>query len=372
MIGPADVARFFSIDYAEARTRFRDRATARGFRLEGHPIAATGPNGEELTIDVARAGDAQAGAVVVVSSGLHGVEGTFGAAVQLALLQDENVVGELPRSVALVLIHALNPFGFAWIRRANEENVDLNRNFLLPGERYSGSPARYAALDALLNPKHPPRRLDLFRPRAALAILRHGMPQLKQAVAGGQYDFPRGLFFGGAGPSPTYRILGEHLPRWVGDAARILHVDFHTGLGRWATYRLLVDVGLAQPHFEWSRAHFGSRVVHCDPARSIAYQARGDLAAWCRATFPDRSYELLCAEFGTYPPLRVLAALRAENQSHFWTRPDQPITHRAKRQLLEAFVPSSALWRACAVTQGLEIIGRGVRACSSAVVRPPG
>ena len=97
----------------------------------------------------------------------------------------------LPRGVALVLIHALNPYGFAWVRRANEENVDLNRNFLLAGEPYAGSPARYAALDALLNPKHPPRRLDLFRLRAMASILRHGMPQLKQAVAGGQYDFPQ-------------------------------------------------------------------------------------------------------------------------------------------------------------------------------------
>jgi hypothetical protein len=26
-------------------------------------------------------------------------------------------------------VHALNPFGFAWLRRVNEYNVDLNRNF---------------------------------------------------------------------------------------------------------------------------------------------------------------------------------------------------------------------------------------------------
>ena len=28
------------------------------------------------------------------------------------------------------MIHALNPFGFAHLRRANEDNVDLNRNFV--------------------------------------------------------------------------------------------------------------------------------------------------------------------------------------------------------------------------------------------------
>jgi hypothetical protein len=360
----------FSPDYARARGRFRALAEARGFALESHPIAATGPRGEELTIDVARAGAAEPDGAVVVSSGLHGVEGYFGAAVQLALLERAEVAAALPRGVALVLVHLLDPFGFAWIRRANEENVDLNRNFLVDGEPYRGSPARYAAFDELLNPKRPPRGFDLFWLQSVRAILRHGMPDLKQAVAGGQYDFPRGLFFGGQGPSRTYRILAEHLPRWVGDAATVLHVDFHTGLGRWATYQLLLDAGLGPGRFEWLRARFGDRVQHSDPDGSIAYQARGGLGIWCRAAFPGRDYHLLCAEFGTYPPLRVLAALRAENQAHFWARPDDPATHLAKRRLMETFVPASPRWRARAVAQGLEIIHRAVAACVGPSDRP--
>jgi hypothetical protein len=302
--------------------------------------------------------------VVIVSSGLHGVEGYFGTAVQLALLGDENLLRSLPRGVRLVFLHALNPYGFAWVRRANEENVDLNRNFLIPGEVYAGSPARYAALDSLLNPRHPPRRHDLFRMRAALQIVRHGVPALKQAIAGGQYDFPRGIFFGGHGPAATFRILAEHLPRLVGGASHVLQIDFHTGLGRWATYQLLVDIWLETERFEWSRAHFGTKVVHSDPAASIAYQSRGDLGAWCRAALPGRAVDLLCAEFGTYPPLRVLAALRAENQAHFWAAPGDSVTRWAKAQLLEAFVPASRRWRTETVAQGLKIVRRGIEACS--------
>jgi hypothetical protein len=359
----AGASAFFAHDYFAARARFRTLAEARGFRLEAHPIAAAGPGGEDLTIDVARAGDPRAKGVVVVSSGLHGVEGFFGAAVQQALLHGEDAVAALPRGVALVLVHALNPFGFAWVRRANEENVDLNRNFLVEGEPYEGSPARYAVFDGLLNPNHPPRRVDLFWLQSVLAILRHGMPDMKQAVAGGQYDFPRGLFFGGRRPSQTYRILADHLPRWVGDAATVLQVDFHTGLGRWATYQLLLDAGLGPRRFEWLREQFGDRVQHSDPEGSIAYQARGGLGIWCRTAFPGRTYELLCAEFGTYPPLRVLAALRAENQAHFHAPPDHPATRRAKGFLKETFVPSSPRWRARAVAEGLEIIRRGITAC---------
>jgi hypothetical protein len=364
MIGPEAIARCFAPDYTSARGEFNHWASIRCCERRCCLIGQTGPQDDPLGIDFARAGDEHAHSVVVVSSGLHGVEGYFGAAVQLALLRDENVLRDLPRGVALVLIHALNPWGFAWIRRANEENVDLNRNFLLPGQPYEGSPEHYAALDPLLNPQEPPRRFDSFRVWATLAILRHGMPNLKQAIAGGQYAFPRGLFYGGQGPSMTQRILGEVLPRFLGGAERIVHFDFHTGLGRWATYHLLVDLGLDPRLFEWSRAHFGAKVVHSDPRKSIAYQARGDFAPWCRAAFPDRFYDLLCAEFGTYPPLHVLGALRAENQAHFWAQPHRPITRWAKQQLLEAFVPASPFWRAKTVAQALDLIRRGVAACT--------
>jgi hypothetical protein len=366
MSGFEDGARFFSRDYADSRSRFLAATANRGVAVVPYRIGQTGPQGEELSIDFARIGEEEARSVVVVSSGLHGVEGYFGAAVQLAVLDDGPGVWELPPGVALLLIHALDPWGFAWIRRTNEENVDLNRNFLLAGEPYNGSPARYAALDPLLNPKRPPRRFDTFQLRAMLSILRHGMPQLKQAVAGGQYAYPSGLFYGGQRPATTYRVLVEQLPRWIGAAERIVHFDFHSGLGRWATYRLLVDVGLEPKLFQWSRAQFGPSVVYSDPRNSIAYNTRGDLAAWCRAAFPGRFYELLCAEFGTYPPLHVLAALRAENQAHFWAQPDEPITRWAKQQLMEAFVPASPHWRARCVAQGRALIRRGVEACSTA------
>ena len=77
----------FSSDYATARDRFRKAASRLGWRLEAHPVGASGPHGEELTIDVGSStGNAER--VLVVSSGIHGVEGFFGSAVQIALLEE--------------------------------------------------------------------------------------------------------------------------------------------------------------------------------------------------------------------------------------------------------------------------------------------
>jgi predicted deacylase len=50
----------------------------------------------------------------------------------------------------MILIHALNPYGFAWLRRVNEDNVDLNRNFRNFSEPLASSAAYEAIHDALV------------------------------------------------------------------------------------------------------------------------------------------------------------------------------------------------------------------------------
>jgi hypothetical protein len=71
----------FSPDYATARERFRQAASRLGWQLEAHPIGVTGPGGEELTLDVGYSPSSERDRVLVVSSGIHGVEGFFGSAV---------------------------------------------------------------------------------------------------------------------------------------------------------------------------------------------------------------------------------------------------------------------------------------------------
>src|SRR5262249_45203227 len=170
-------------DYTTARQRFREAASRPGWELEAHPVGPLGPAGEELTVDVALSAANGSAQAVVVSSGIHGAEGFFGSAVQLALLERwSSRPGSAP-PVRWVFLHGLNPFGFAWLRRCDENNVDPNRNFLLDGEAYAGSPAGYAGLDRLLNPRRPPARGEPFLLKILPALARHGMPTLKQAVA---------------------------------------------------------------------------------------------------------------------------------------------------------------------------------------------
>jgi hypothetical protein len=351
----------FSRSYGVARGRFREAARAAVAPLAHHALAGQGPDGCELAIDVALVGARNPRRAVVVSSGLHGVEGFFGSAVQLAWLRRFRDGGaSVPGGTLVVLLHTLNPFGFAWRRRVDEGNVDLNRNFLDDAESYAGTPQHYSRVHRLLNPPTPPTRLDPFRLRAAWAVRRHGLPALQNAVATGQYEHPAGLFFGGREAAATTRLVRERLWDWTRDAEKVVHLDLHTGLGAYADYRLLIEPPPVSD-LDWYRSRF-------DPARvapvgdDTPYAARGVMGSWLARHAGLRGYRFACLEFGTYGALRVLAALRAENRAHHHSAPGAPGYRRAKRELVECFCPASGLWRRKAMDRALEVIGRAVAA----------
>lgn len=341
---------FFSPDYASARARFLEACAAAGAEHEALALDARGPGGEPLATDLAWVGPRAPATVLLVASGLHGVEAFAGSAIQLAALAS---AARPPSGCALVLAHVLNPYGMAWLRRANENNVDLNRNFLLPGELYRGAPELYARLDPLLNPPSPPRR-DAFLARALFALARYGPAALRQAIAGGQYEYPRGLFYGGGRLEQGPRLFLEWAKARLGGVSRLLLLDLHTGLGRRGRVLLIRDPGAAAtPRHVLERA---LRRPVLDPAgeRSLAYRARGALAPALAAAIPAARVDGLVVEFGTAPPLAVLHALREENRWHHFG--DGSLAHPAKEALREALCPASPRWRRRVVEQGLELL----------------
>lgn len=343
-----DLADFFSTDYHAARDRFRRLAAAHNATQNALSIGAG-----DLTIDCASFGEPGASRIILVTSGLHGVEGFFGSAVQLACLDALPMNWRIPSNTAFIHLHALCPYGFLHIRRGNENNVDLNRNFLPSGEEYRGCPVLYADLDILLNPRKPPGR-DLFGLRLLLARSRYGERNLRNAIAAGQFAYPQGLFFGGHEPSATMNGLLSYLPRWLDPAEKILHLDFHTGLGIYAGHKLLTACPSTSDSVDRLRRIFGDAVEPLDEG-TTAYHCRGNIDLWLAQRWAGREVDSVCAEFGTYSPLHVLSAVRAENQAHFWSA-DLTVKARAKRRLIEAFVPTDPIWRRAVVRQGVGLI----------------
>ena len=348
---------FFSESYTEARERFLAAAAKLAAGIYSFPVVAD--SDDELFIDVAIVGDEQS-PTVITSSAVHGVEGFFGSAVQLALLEQ---LQHRDCAVRHVLIHALNPFGFSALRRFNEDNVDLNRNFLIGKELYVGAPEGYAELSGLLNPTTPPSRFELYRLKALWNILRYGLPALKASIVSGQYEYPEGVFYGGSEPSQCADIVDENCVHWAGQSEDIVHIDFHTGLGPFSTYKLLLSETAGtedRPEdYQWYCDTFGEDAVErFDGKSSTAYKVTGMFGAWMQHRFKSRRYRFVCAEFGTYGVIRVLGAIRAENRVYHHVEPEDPGFTTAKAELLECFCPSSVQWRHGVVESALEVIAQ--------------
>jgi len=354
----------FSPTYDIARQRFLEAARDVHAQTASYPIDQVGPSGEALSIDVAWVGARKPHQAVVVTSGLHGVEGFFGSAVQLAWLS-RLASGEVELSprTTVVLVHSVNPFGFAWRRRTDSRNVDLNRNFVdgHAGEKYFGTPDGYGHVQKFLTPPSVPSWISYpnFRLGAAWLVVRHGAPILRTAVASGQYEVQNGLFFGGYVPSESTSLVQSDFWSWTRGADAVVHLDLHTGLGSFADYQLFVEQPHAR-HLQWYWTHFDyERVVSV--ADRGEYYAQGVMGAWL-ARHSSVDYRFACLEFGTHPMIRVLAALREENRVHHYASPGTSVYSRAKKELLECFCPRSQLWRRKATQCALDVIKQAVTA----------
>jgi predicted deacylase len=346
-------ASYYSANYFEARERFLAAAAYRQLPHHALRIHAPSPNGESLTIDIAIAGAAKPKTALVLSSGVHGVEAPFGSAVQLAFMEQQLSRWQLPADAAVVLIHAINPFGYAWRRRFNENNVDLNRNFLLANEAYSGAPPLASQFRSAMKLLRPRARFGFWSARMVMLALRHGASSIWETLPVGQYDYPDWLFFGGAGPSQSGHALQNFLPSVLDEAEEVAHLDFHTGLGSWATGELLVSESEGLGNCEWWRSHFGADQVTQVKSFTKSYEVRGGFGPWLRALFPQCDYRYATAEFGTYSAIRVISALAEESRWH-GELGHSSLDHDARVRLEETFAPRSRSWRTKTLKTALE------------------
>ncbi len=229
---PQDPARWFSDSYAQATARFRTAADAAGVPLSVYRNPRLGPDGEALETLACGVGSDDADKVMVLMSGTHGTEALVGAGVQLSILAEPGRL--LREGVRLVLIHVINPYGCAWGRYVNEDNVDLMKN-LTYGDAITPTPQVFLEFDDALDLAHwgEPGRAE----RAALArrevVDRWGLESLMDALLRGQSDRPAGYCFNGRGATWSKRVLDTILAERLASAREVVFVDLHTGVGDW-------------------------------------------------------------------------------------------------------------------------------------------
>ena len=364
-----DLINAFSPSYAAARVKFLEAAAAAGLAIESHEHPLKGRDGEVLATDVARAGSADAQHLLIVSSACHGVEGYCGSGVQVSALHDAQWIAKAAAAgVAVLYLHALNPYGFSHIRRTTHENVDLNRNFQDFGKALPVN-AAYAELhEQLLPAAWPP---DDTNTRAISGyIAEHGMARFQAAVSQGQHAFPDGLFFGGTEPTwsnlTVRKILRQHGSR----AQRVAWIDLHTGLGPNGHGERIFAcrddaVALARARQWWSGGG-ATPVTSFYDGSSTSARITGLMSHATYEECPQAEYTSIAMEYGTKPLPEMMTALRAEHWLHKHPEAAADMARDIKQQLLDAFYTDTDSWKGQIVAQARQAMFQAIDGLSAA------
>jgi hypothetical protein len=360
-----NASEYFSNSYLEARRRFLEAAKSinAGIASYEHPNPnLKGVNGEELSVDVATVGNSNTRHALVLMSGTHGVEGYCGSAIQTGLMRSR-AIPKAPH-IKVVLVHGLNPFGFSHHRRVNEDNVDLNRNFVVDFKKPPHNDS-YPKIASLLQ-----RRPTLLTRAALIAyIVRYGFRSLQDAVTRGQYCYSEGLFFGGRAPSWSRVTWSTILAQRLRGSQNAIFIDYHTGLGKYGTGQILCPADPYSNAGQIARRTafkiFGNEVKFLQTEAStqpgnreaVATPPSGDILKFTIDSRNDGSFSGIFLEFGTLGPFAVLEALMAENAAR--QPPQNPLAIlNAQARLRRAFCPDDRTWQNAVWTRALEVTSR--------------
>jgi hypothetical protein len=351
----------FSETYAEADAKFVARVRAAGAQLTAHIQPGTGPQGERLVTRVARFGPVEANRVLFVESGTHGIEGYCGSGAQLGWVRTGRMAR--PREVAVVLIHAINPHGFAWGRRETAEGVDLNRNFI---DHDVAAPinAGYELLhSAFLCPQLEGPLRDEADAKIATFREEHGEAAFMEALAKGQYTHAGGLYYGGDAPTWSNQALRTILEDEAGAASRVGFIDLHSGLGPFGYGMPICLEAAASDALARVRAAFGESVVApYDEEDSLVPEVRGHVLEACAQQLSGAEVTAVALEFGTYSIDNDTNTYRdrlwLDAQGDFDSAQGRDIRAAFRRH----FYPEAADWKEMMWTRTQQVIRQGLAA----------
>lgn len=326
------------------------------------------PSGGELVTDMIYWGprhghDASAEAILVVSSGLHGVELEAGAMIQTKLLQTGYLHSLDLDRCGIVFLFALNPWGSAHGRRVDRRNIDPNRAACDPTDIRDNGIAisePYTRLQHLIEPPAwGPEAEKSLREVMASQETRRAV----QDVARGQYVSPHGIFYGGNGKSCWTIDVLDAVWHHLRHVPHVGILDIHTGLSPTPWHNGKGDIFSPIQNLEDDTAKrtlawlgCGVQFPNAAGAASTSTMVSGDILSHSIRTLTRSVVTPVALELGGHVLIEeAFIRLVAEN-ALFHTAKETQLYQMAKENLHEVFAPASDEWRGAAWARGISTI----------------
>ena len=342
----------FPNSYALGRQAWLDQVERTNLpkQRRSYPCEGSGPESEALMTDTVWVGSPDAEQVLVVLGGTHGVEGFVGSAVQtdlLRLLRSGHI--SLPANIAVLLVHALTPWGYAWLRRCDENGVDLNRNAVDFAQALPKN-ADYETLRSALFLQDKAARAALFNDFER----QHGRIAFEKAISGGQYHDPEGPFYGGTKPAHGRVVCEELIKHYHLQQRNLVVIDLHSGLGAFGYGEIICDHPHDSAATVLAKQWFGDSVTLPSLGTSSSVAKNGLLDyVWHSAMTPQSCYITL--EFGSYSTDQLFDVLLCDHQ--LWAQSDNGLARQAHSQRMrQHFCPQEAAWQEMVLFRARQVI----------------
>lgn len=351
---------FFSDNYFEAREKFLANARENSLEINSFKLEkAKGPDDKDVFMDCAYTQGINKNNLLVLISGTHGPEGYCGSAIQSRFMKSGALAKTLEKCSAGI-IHAHNPFGFAWDSRFNEDNIDLNRNYI---EDFSNCPQN-PAYDELANWALPEKFDDESIKNATVQLMvysqNNGFAALQNALTAGQYRHQKGVYFGGFAPSWSNQTINSILDKWTAGIKRLIVIDFHTGLGPFGHGEILSDFPIDSIEFARVKEVFGEEATSTKSQGSISAAVNGSLDSGICRKYASLNPVCVALEFGTLDPLSVFKATQGTSWAQSYDNLASEMGVALRKLSRDAFYPQSDEWKQKILLRGSQVIERAL------------
>ncbi len=340
-----NIEKYFSQNYTEATQRFVENAKKYG------KIKYFVGDKDEYAVPVLKIGTGPH--KIVINTGMHGLEGFFGSAILNRWLDDDAVFldKKFRRKFTIVFIHIVNAYGMKHLIRENENNVDLNRNF----RDWTIPPPlnrMYRFSHNLLTSK--PGWFKFWR----LLFFKwcHKNDGIWTAISRGQYEYPDGIFYGGAEAQPEYLVVQQIYDDIMSDpkTKSLLSIGLHTGIGEYKKPTVLVSHPTGHKNTNKFKEIFepGLRVVPDEKGQVNAADLSGDLVDWLEVRYAKMKIPIWTAdlEIGAQTS-RISPVLKRMDQGDArWDKLNRGVlSEKTKFHLSEDWAPRDKKWREQAI-----------------------